>query len=83
MDISKQIEKFIIEELITSSEITSIDSSENLLSKRIIDSMGVVRVATFLEEKFGIQVNDHEMIPQNFKDISSMANYVKSKGEDR
>jgi len=52
MSVSADIEQFILSELTQGRGITEIDPSENLLSKGIIDSHGVMELVGFLEERY-------------------------------
>ncbi len=52
---------------------------DSLLDKGIIDSTGVLEIVTFLENTFGIQVEDEEIIPSNFDSINNINSYLKKK----
>jgi len=47
-----------------------------LLEDRIIDSLGLLEVITFLENTFRITVNDEDVILEKFATISSISDYV-------
>lgn len=53
--------------------------TDSLLENGIIDSMNVIELVVFLEETLGIQVEDHEIIPENFDSVSCLAEYVRCK----
>ena len=46
---------------------------------RIIDSLGLLKLVTFLEKSHGIQVNDEDIVPENFQSLNSMAKFVEQK----
>lgn len=50
-----------------------------LLDSHIIDSTGVLEIVSFLEERFGIQVEDDELVPENLNSISSITAYLERK----
>jgi acyl carrier protein len=50
-----------------------------LLESRIIDSLGILDVVTFLEQSFQIVVSDEELTPENFGTIAAVASFVESK----
>jgi acyl carrier protein len=52
---------------------------ENLLAQGIIDSMGILKLVEFLEERFGIQTEDDEMVPENFESLEALRAYVERK----
>ncbi len=48
-----------------------------LLEERIVDSLGLLDIITFLENTFGIIVNDEDILLEKFSTISSISDYVK------
>ena len=53
-----------------------LDEAENLLAAGIIDSLGILRLVSFVEEKFGIEVPDEDVTIDNFQSVKSMSDYV-------
>ena len=51
----------------------------SLLENGIIDSMNVMELVLFLEQKWGIKIEDTEIVPDNFDSISGLAAFVRSK----
>jgi acyl carrier protein len=79
MSVSADIEQFILSELTQGRGITEIDPQENLLSKGIVDSHGVMELVGFLEERYGITVGDEDLSPENFESVASIEAYVQRK----
>ena len=79
MSVSADIEQFILSELTQGRGITTIDPQENLLSKGIVDSHGVMELVGFLEERYGITVGDEDLSPENFESVASIEAYVQRK----
>jgi acyl carrier protein len=79
MSVSADIEQFILSELTQGRGITNIDPQENLLSKGIVDSHGVMELVGFLEERYGITVGDEDLSPENFESVASIEAYVQRK----
>ena len=52
---------------------------EDLLSRGIIDSLGVTQLVEFLEERFGIVVADEDLTPANFRTLASIDAFVTCK----
>ncbi|MCF6125365.1 acyl carrier protein [Mesorhizobium sp. M7A.T.Ca.TU.009.01.3.2] len=57
----------------------ALEVETSLLDQGIIDSTGVLEVIGFVEETFGITVEDSELLPENFDSIQGIARYVLSK----
>ncbi len=50
-----------------------------LLESGVIDSLGVLDVVGFLEQTFGIKIDDEELTPDNFGNIKCMVSFVQEK----
>lgn len=50
-----------------------------LLENGIIDSTGVLELVEFLNEKFNINIEDDEIIPENLDSLNKIEKFVKSK----
>jgi acyl carrier protein len=59
---------------IAETNLLEVDTS--LLDQGIIDSTGVLEVIGFIEETFGITVEDSELLPENLDSIERIAQYV-------
>ena len=79
MSVSADIQQFILSELTQGRGITEIDPQENLLSKGIVDSHGVMELVGFLEERYGITVGDEDLSPENFESVASIEAFVQRK----
>ena len=79
MSVSADIENFILSELTQGRGITEIDPQENLLSKGIVDSYGVMELVGFLEERYRISVADEDLSPENFESVASIEAFVQRK----
>lgn len=77
MNASVVLKDYIREELMNGSS-NDLDESENLLAAGIIDSLGILRLVSFVEEKFGIEVPDEDVTIDNFQSVKSMSDYVAS-----
>jgi acyl carrier protein len=78
MNIHTEIERFIIDDLLSGARPT-LDHDESLFSNGTIDSLGTLRLITFLEERFGLIIGDGEVGDDNFKSVNSIAAFVQRK----
>jgi acyl carrier protein len=78
MGVNEQVRKFITTNFYVDSADELLDE-DSLLDRGIVDSTGVLEVIAFLEETFGISVEDSEMLPDNLDSIARIAAFVKRK----
>jgi acyl carrier protein len=53
-----------------------LEDSSPLLASGAIDSLGVLDLMTFIEERFGIVVADQDFDPDNFETLGQLAAFV-------
>ena len=69
------IKTFIRTELIYDDE-KDFDENTNLIERGIIDSMSLVRLISFIEENYEIQVQDEDIVPENFSSLNKISNFI-------
>jgi acyl carrier protein len=80
MENAKQIVKdYVSRELADESKQTALKEEENLLANGIIDSLGILKLVSFIEQEFDIRVPDEDVTVQNFRSLKDIANYLETK----
>lgn len=83
MSVRDQIREFITKELLMDPRGVPIKDDTLLLEQGLIDSTGLFSLATFVEERFGVEILDREMLPENFGSVESLARLVEAKRSAR
>ncbi len=74
------IREFIVSNFLLGGGAPPADHA-SLLDEGIIDSTGVLELVEFLERRFGVRVEDREMVPENLDGITRIAAFVTRKRE--
>lgn len=77
--IEKMIAAFIAEELIGDPGV-AVDVEQNLISDGSLDSVGVMRLVAHLETTFGMTLPPSDVVPEHFRTIRLMVDYLARKG---
>lgn len=78
--IQKDLVDFVVRNfLVDESEIVL---EESLVDQGIIDSFGLVEIATFIKKKYSIKTEETEMNRENFGSLVKMAMYVERKNHE-
>lgn len=72
-----EIRDFIIN--LNGEKKEDLNNDDPLIEKGIIDSMTMLEMIAFIEEKYGIPIEDEEIIPENFDSINSIVAYIRKK----
>jgi acyl carrier protein len=86
VSLKQELIEFIQANLFDEAPKTPVAEGEHLIDRGIIDSMGLMKIMLFIEERTGIRIPDDEVLPENFQSVSSIEQTVErlqSKGQRR
>lgn len=72
------VKEFIIENFLFGEE-EQLKPDTDFFDEGIIDSTGVIELVSFMEETFGISVDDEELIPQNLSSLNNIDVFLQKK----
>lgn len=52
------------------------DDTSSILTSGAVDSLGVLDLMGFIEERFGIEITDQDFDPANFETVEQLARFV-------
>jgi acyl carrier protein len=81
--IRQQIVDFITSNFLFDDTQKCIGDKDSLLETGVIDSTGVLELIAFIEETYGIKVEDEEIVPENLDSIVDIAYFVQQKLSQR
>ena len=79
MNEETKIREFILENFMIGEGEEELNGDNSFLEKGIIDSTGILELVMFVEETYGIEVADEEVIPENFDSVRKLGSYIKRK----
>jgi acyl carrier protein len=81
-EISEKIRQFTFAQF-PAARVQSLSDEDSLITKRIIDSMGILDLVLFIENEFGLSVDEEEFLVENFESVASLTRFVKKKISQR
>lgn len=79
MQLKSEIRNFILDNFLYGQDDGNLGDDVSFLSTGIIDSTGMLEVVSFVEESYGISVEDDELVPENLDSINNLSIYVQKK----
>ncbi len=70
------IKKFLIDEFLPDVSASEIDVNHDLLADGLIDSLGVLKLIAWIEERFALTVSDTELDPDNFRSVAAIDAFI-------
>lgn len=73
------IRQYILTEFLPGEKPSNLQDDTPLRTSGILDSMAVIKLVGFVEERFGIEVEAHEASVENFDNIQSIVSLIHAK----
>jgi acyl carrier protein len=70
---------FVQDELARGNELKGLSLTDNLIETGILDSLGIMKLILFMEEKLSVKITDEDLIPENFQSIQTINSLVQKK----
>jgi acyl carrier protein len=77
MEIEARIREYIVKNLLFVDGPYPYQDTDSFLATGTVDSFGVVELATFVEQEFGIKGSMADMIPANFDSVTKLSAYIR------
>ena len=78
MTVQQEIRAYIVNNILF-GDGERLEEDVSFQASGILDSTGFLELITFVEEKFGIEIGDSELIPENFDTLRKMSAFVEKK----
>jgi acyl carrier protein len=78
-DIKARVRVYILDNFFIGDEEARFQDGDSFIQHHILDSTGFLELIGFLEEVFGVTVEDEEMIPENLDSLNNVEAYVRRK----
>ncbi|HHS84028.1 MAG TPA: acyl carrier protein [Gammaproteobacteria bacterium] len=73
------VKEYISENFLMGQNDINLGDETSFLELGLLDSTGVIELVSFLEEEFGIQVEDDEITPENLDTLNRISSYIERK----
>ncbi len=77
---SSKVREYIVENFLF-GDGEKLNEDTSFMEEGIIDSTGILELVFFIEENFGIKIEDDELVPENMDSLNNIAGYLAIKTE--
>jgi acyl carrier protein len=78
-DIKAQVRTFIQDNFIMGAKAAEFADGDSFMDHHLVDSTGFLELITYLEESFGITVDDEDMVPENLDSLNAIEAFLATK----
>ncbi len=58
-------------------------NDDSFQERGIVDSTGILELVCHLQERYGVQIDDAELVPENLDSVSKVASFLERKQRQR
>jgi acyl carrier protein len=81
--VETDINDYISKELVQDPALLPLSNESSLVDSDILDSLNLLRLVVFLEDRFGITMGDADLVPENFGSVSTICAYLRARQAER
>ena len=78
-DIKSVIKDVILREFLPGEDPSELTDTTPLITGGVLDSIATLRLVMFIEERYGISLQAHEVDPEHLDTIAQIAQLIRSK----
>ena len=79
MSVAQGVRDYILQNFLFTDDQSAIADGDSFLAKGIVDSTGMLEIIYFLEDEYGIKIEDEEMVPENLDSVNNIVAFVARK----
>jgi acyl carrier protein len=79
MALNDELRKFVTDNFMYGKPYEGFADDDSFIERGIIDSTAVMELVAFLEARYGIKLQDQDLIPDNLDSINSLARFVENR----
>jgi len=77
------INDYISRELVQDATLLPLTNATSLLETGVLDSLSLLKLVLFVQERFGIVVDDVDLVPEHFASVDTICAYLRSRAGER
>lgn len=78
-DIEQVVKQFIMTEFLPGEDPAELTSSTPLITGGVLDSLATMKLVTFLEERYGVTFEAHEVDPEHLDTLDTISKLIAAK----
>jgi len=79
MELKEKIRKFIEANLVVFEDEAEFTDSDNIFEMGFVNSLFAMKLVSFIEQEFGIEVDNEDLEISNFNSVDRIVGYIENK----
>lgn len=77
------INDYISREIVQDPAVLPLSNDTSLLTGGILDSLSLLRLVVFLQDRFQLTVDETDLLPENFDSVNAICAYLRAREPGR
>lgn len=77
------INDYISREIVQDQAVLPLSNDTSLLKGGILDSLSLLRLVVFVQERFQLTVDETDLLPENFDSVDAICAYLRAREPGR
>ncbi len=77
--IEQEVRTFVIDSFLFGDANQELSNDDSFLEKGLVDSLGILSLVTFVQEKYAVSVDEEELVTDNWDSINRVTKFVQTK----
>jgi acyl carrier protein len=77
------INDYISREIVQEPAVLPLSNDTSLLKGGILDSLSLLRLVVFLQDRFQLTVDETDLLPENFDSVNAICAYLRAREPGR
>lgn len=77
--VTRTVRDFVLEEFLPGEGPEALEDATRLMTSGIVDSIGTIKLVSFLEERYGVYFEAHELSADHLDSVEAIVRTVESK----
>lgn len=74
--IYEQVRDYLRQNFLFGADVSDLDDSASLIEQGVVDGTGVLELVLFVEETYGLTVEEQDLVPEHFDSVNNIVAYV-------
>jgi acyl carrier protein len=79
MGLHEELRDFLVRDLGFTGDRDALTDDYPLIDNNVLDSQGIFEMVSMIEDRYRVEIEDEELLPENFETVGAIARLVESK----
>lgn len=74
--IEEELRSFVNDNFALDGDVNPISATDSLIEAGVVDSTGLLELVSFIETRYGLDIPDADLLPENFETLENIRQYI-------